>query len=154
MTDDVITAKLPDYACVVKTAREATTPRERLEFLSELLRVIPPENFDMSDWQYRSARAQQRRWCGTAGCIAGWAAVFWNSNKFNSPRYEGAEALSLTYEQAESLFVPGGVVLYDVTPTQAADVIDNYLATGEIDWNPVRVAQGLPPLLPGDLDDD
>jgi hypothetical protein len=48
------------------------TPNERLAHLAALLRTVPIQRFDMTDW-HRSGGVQAEPACGFAGCAVGWA---------------------------------------------------------------------------------
>jgi hypothetical protein len=111
-----------------------TTPRERLEYLRDFLRVLPPERFDMSE-----ARVVDRG-CGTVACIGGWAKVLFGLSGFLS---EVGAGLGLTEQKADELFIwVTGHRYVDVTPQMAALVIDNAIRTGrerKAGWRPGKI---------------
>lgn len=131
--------------------RAITEPRERLVALSAFLRGLSPERFDMGyfssvvgdpEGEYISA-TQIRTDCGTTACIAGWAVALFTVNERADGSGLAKNMLGLTDQQAGTLFYANStaydddeeaVAYWDATPTQAANVIDNYLATGVIDW--------------------
>lgn len=124
-----------------------TDPKERLMYLRDFLRELPPERFDMTDflrWQRGgSATAEEvSNHCGTAACIAGWAHVKFDPTN-TSYCYSDDVAqplLGLSDDAAEALFYPAGTEMSDgqsgymATPTQAANVLDHLIQTGEVDW--------------------
>ncbi|MGH6957858.1 MAG: hypothetical protein ACREEW_14425 [Caulobacteraceae bacterium] len=77
--------------------------------------------------------------CGTVACIAGHAAVLANPREsfYDIGIYsEARDWLGLNNFQAFDLFEPGEVDDYGaVTPQMAADVIDNLIDTGEVQWS-------------------
>jgi len=48
---------------------------DRLLRLVDFLRELPPENFDMSDWN-SSGYVKKKPACGTRACIGGWSTLF------------------------------------------------------------------------------
>lgn len=73
--------------------------------------------FNMAEWH-----------CGTVGCIGGWAEYLFAD--------EARESLGITLRMASDLFWPDDVGPYvEITPLQAAAVLRNLAATGEVDWS-------------------
>lgn len=96
--------------------------------------------------------------CGTCACIAGLACIMFDQEHvhrdgdvvawFGGDQAEGRdvhllstaeEALGLGHLQATQLFYPdiGTFAWHRITPDEAADVIDNLIATGKVDWSAV-----------------
>lgn len=138
-----------------------TTPRARLEYLRDFLRRLPRERFYignyvstvLDDIKISAADTAVLHQCGTAACIAGWAAHLFSPESVNAvcgseqddwgeAHYFAAGALGLTDEEACQLFVPldSATPWRDIAPTQAAAVIDHLLKTGEVDWSVATVA--------------
>lgn len=99
--------------------KSLTEPRERLEYLRDFLRELPPERFDM-------AIVEEHRECGTVACIAGWRDHLFGDCDVFPPTANHAE-----------LFMPRGWCdrSFAPTPTQAANVLDHLLRTGDVDWS-------------------
>jgi len=85
--------------------------------------------------------------CGTVGCIGGWLWILMNAESIEKDEKDGHfhltdEQMGLVDDYVESnggnmkeLFYPPGVFSYKaITPAQAAKAIDNYLETGDPDW--------------------
>lgn len=126
-----------------------TTPRERLEYLRDFLRELPAERFDMGDWYTvngvgRSLSALRKTAgdivhdCGTAACIAGWAAAIFAPDTRSYAVFAAERALGLDDVTAAALFVPDGFARAGYTPYEASRVLDHLLATGEVDWSVAR----------------
>lgn len=119
--------------------KSLTTPRERLIYLRDFLRNLPREKFNMIGWIVggrRRAQAMSHK-CGTTCCIGGWAAVL-----FGTKNIDGVAAqnlLGLNDTQATQLFYGMGMrnykLYYDLTNSQAANIIDHLINTGEVDWS-------------------
>lgn len=78
--------------------------------------------------------------CGTAACIGGWAIALFQPNTKVSDvlAYMAAPLLGINDEDAHALFY--SFTNSRITPIQAAGVIRNFVATGYVDWIPVRSA--------------
>jgi hypothetical protein len=83
-------------------------------------------------------------WCGTCCCNAGMTIMlfepltYWDKSP-RFPAYQLAQKLlGLDDDEAEQLFIPDPrfcpLDWEKVTPEQSADVIDNLIATGKVDW--------------------
>lgn len=143
-TDFVVT-ETP--APVVRDPRSITDPRERVAYLRDFLRELPPERFDMASLYSKHGRDTYMhgngeaisyvKGCGTAACIAGWTiAVFAPKVRVREGAPIAEDLLGLTDLQGNDLFLPSGFTQQDfATPAQAANVLDHYLATGKIDWS-------------------
>ena len=81
--------------------------------------------------------------CGTAACIGGWAVALFqpNAKVFDVRAYMAAPLLGINDEDAHALFY--SFVDSRITPAQAAGVIRNFVATGYVNWIPVRTALDL-----------
>lgn len=112
-------------------AEVQTKTKERLRRLSEHLKSLPHEQFDMRQTKFQ---------CGSPSCIGGWAL------KLNGEKPTGAwnatELPGLTHIQALHLFYPGlefelrsNSSPYGATPQQAARVLDHLIETGNVDWS-------------------
>lgn len=98
----------------------------------DLLSNLPDERFGMRAWRSgdnHMADARLLHDCGTAACIAGWAAVYATSDGHISIR--AAEALGLTNEQAMRLFEPPNL---NRSRSEAVQVLEHFRDTGEITW--------------------
>lgn len=122
-TDFVVT----EVPAPVRDPKSITDPRERVAYLRDFLRELPPKKFNMADWH-----------CGSAACIGGWVENLWFYGR-SRPSQEVADALGL---RSPDLFYPWGqhadgrdICGPLTTPTEAANVLDHYLATGKIDWS-------------------
>lgn len=84
-------------------------------------------------------------WCGTLACNAGITIMlffplsYWIDGP-RVPAYSLAqEILGLTNDEAEDLFIPDPQECpYDwekITPEQSADVVDNLIVTGRVNWH-------------------
>lgn len=121
--------------------KSLTEPRERLEYLRDFLRErAPVELFDMGTCG--DVDDVPMAWCQTPSCIGGWGRVL-----FNSPtgiEHVGRTLLGLPEMKVDALFFPCGAGLPQVglgsmpnraTPTQAANVLDHLIRTGEVRWD-------------------
>ena len=122
-----------------------TVYRDRMIRLRDFLAVLPDEKFNMS--RYSSVDFVEHT-CRTPACIAGWTPVVFNERTLTQGEknildpYAVRDYLGLTTEQAVALFRSGmPVELYRWTTRDAVRVIDQFLATGVIDWDAARVAQ-------------
>lgn len=124
-----------------------TEPRERLAYLRDFLRALPPSRFNMSYFSHAPAddehdlRATRiRSDCGTTACIAGWAVALFTYSDVADGMGVASTLLGLPIDVAEPLFYAGMDLdtdrggEWDATPAQAADVLTHLLATGEVDW--------------------
>lgn len=75
------------------------TPQQRknVETWIEILREVPPDQFDMEDW-YLSGPT-----CGTTACALGWAALSDKLPEFSMIFYEGY------YHKCREYFIVSGV---------------------------------------------
>ena len=79
--------------------------------------------------------------CGTVGCAMGLAEVLWPDKRLMcagnlAARLFPREKWTKSFD-FEKIFVPP-VVFNRVTPAMVADVIDDYLATGNVRWRTVH----------------
>lgn len=95
--------------------------------------------FDMGNW-WKECYDKKGWFCGTVGCIAGWAEHVGEVN-FRGALYEHGKKLP----QLEELFyvqsLEGVVELSAITPKQAAAALRNYLTTGRPCWAEVLAPQ-------------
>lgn len=114
-----------------------------LRRLSELLRNLPPEKFDMKHWSYGSACGDIHE-CGTKACIAGWSTVVFDDLKLEVTPGCSHTALvhtdtrGLHYDEYEAIVASWGIsyteaqnlcssnLLYN-SPTDAADGLDELI---------------------------
>ena len=112
--------------------------REAIQQVIDLIRNSPPGiNFDMSHFAGLHD-------CGTAACIAGYAIAMKVKSYSSDDIYAvigadfiqpAAEILGLTYEQGDALFLPGCFDGWEkITPAHAIAVLNDLLATGEVNW--------------------
>lgn len=92
--------------------------------------ILSEERFDMRVIFSRSSE------CGTVGCIGGWMAVC--MGRAHPDLFIGRDCS----DSLGPLFYPWkknreGFEIHDATPAQAVRAIDNFLATGEPDWERV-----------------
>lgn len=122
--------------------RTLTTPRARVEYLRDFLRRLPEEQFDMCK---ASQRGDGRLgYCQSPACIGGWAVAIFRVR--TDCIEEAGDVLGLDVRRTADLFYPGLTLQrmgddgdpYDATPSDAADVLDHFLNTGEIDWSAAR----------------
>lgn len=120
-----------------------TTTRDRVIRLRNFLATLPPEKFDM--WSIGNPTdAAKMGTCNTPACIGGWGCAL-----FGIPSlFDVADYLGLSDAHQMALFYPSGAGHLNgkprrmangthaskATPQQAVQVLDHYLATGEIDW--------------------
>lgn len=133
---------------------QLTTPRARMEYLRDFLRALPAERFYIGnyvsvptpDGRRGGDSTEALRDCGTAACIAGWAAYLFDGspiscalpNTGETEAHEAAaELLGLNEDEAYALFIP--IVLAgrwnDITNADAALVLDHLIRTGRVDWS-------------------
>lgn len=115
-----------------------TDPRERLRYVSDFLKKLPREQFNMNEagrW-----RDGEMGWCRSPACIGGWArALFRFHAAYSELEAVGERLFALPWDDAHALFYPGSTEgAYAATPSEAARVIDHLLATGEVDWSVFR----------------
>ncbi len=104
----------------------------------ELARIIREGlegvRFDMVSFSHR---------CGTAACIGGYAVaqyspVLWQTRDLVAIGDEAQRLLGLVDgEQSGQMFAPwssGGPKSQDITPAMAADTLEHYALTGEVEW--------------------
>jgi hypothetical protein len=112
--------------------------RERLTILRDHLASLPDERVDMR-WYvsgegagFPDAPVKLLDECGTAACIAGWAAYLFEV----SP--EGAfEPLSLTADQSSELFFPDDFSCGHLTRADAITAINSMLENPSDDARPI-----------------
>lgn len=118
------------------------TPRERLVFLRDFLRELPPERFDMGD--SGDSEDAGTGSCGSPACIGGWSrALFGNPGApWDCIATIGASVLDLRRDVAWALFYPDSEIClapyrsaYTAQPAEAANVLDHLIRTGEVDWS-------------------
>lgn len=130
---------------------------ERLQQLAAHLRTLERTQFDMREWfMNRKPVSTKDGWveydCGTPACIAGHAVAMFHELDLRAPLVEqlgmhtvctlAEELLDLQMNQSIPLFMPpetsaDGIRMYDATPQQAAEVIEHFINTGEVDWQRV-----------------
>lgn len=118
-----------------------------------------PDGFSFNMARWLNIEGTPDNWCGTSCCIAGAAVAFhgfklplWEQNYLRDVgrnsvsdvvdddgneiliRDQAQALLGLTYEQAESLFVPRHKPLEAITPAEAAQAITHLIETGEVQW--------------------
>ena len=82
--------------------------------------------------------------CGSPACIGGWLVEKFQHPKDDDIRDAGRLLLGLTFDQAADLMFPARLNMgdgenpYRAGPTDAADVLDHLLNTGEVDWSVAR----------------
>lgn len=149
-TDFVVT----ETSAPVRDPRSITDPRERVAYLRDFLRDLPPIRFDMGESGDKEDAGTGT--CGAPACIGGWTRAFFERRgaEYRGICSIGEDVLSLPSHIAYDLFYPGGEdnllrdgkSAYRATPAQAAAVLDHYLATaydaagnptgaGKIDWS-------------------
>jgi hypothetical protein len=137
------TTELP---LIERDPKSITDPRERLMYLRDFLRRLPSERFDMNYFAYSAeldsihvSAEQVRAGCGTTACIAGWCEALFTDNLDVHGTTPAQGLLGLSDGNSSSLFYAndtedGRLAYWDATPTQAANVLDNLLKTGVVDW--------------------
>lgn len=123
-TDFVVT----ETPVPVRDPKSITDPRERVAYLRDFLRAMPTDSphFNYLDWHSTTP-------CGTSACIGGWASELFVNSAFRYSIPEARKAMGLTERQGEDLFFNSDGI--GSNAHQAANVLDNYLATGWIDWS-------------------
>jgi hypothetical protein len=86
--------------------------------LREFLADLPPEKFDMSEWNT---------------CIAGYAISLWDPSELTYPFADAQEILGLTDEQATQLFIPSGPS-HTHTLEAAIATLDHLIETDDVVW--------------------
>jgi hypothetical protein len=142
------------------------TPRELLVYTVEFLRENP-ERHEQGQWMTDVVQAAAtvgptagpdtitaavlapENECGTAGCVAGWGALFAGYHQLRDGHYEyvvdengreylmqeaAREAFALSYDQAENLFA--GTNEIDDIVTMLDRLIDNPLADLDLNHDP------------------
>lgn len=108
-----------------------TDPKERLMYLRDFLRELPPERFSI--WEPRPSV------CGSPACILGWARTLFFPEGHYVPREVAESALRLTPEMGADLFWMGDganvVMKHNPVPTEAANVLDHLIQFGVVDWS-------------------
>lgn len=112
-----------------------------LRRLSQCLREMSPEKFDMSHWSANQCGdPADLHACGTAGCIGGWSTLFFDCLHISRPsdisshtdlfcnvggRYSGYGAVALAWgvSKTEAEVICCSTRVYE-SPADAADVID------------------------------
>lgn len=106
---------------------------DRLEMVATRIEHMGPDQFDMGEW-----------WCGTAGCIAGWAEVILHELGHENLKEDTADNwLGLDGLTANRLFIPSsadyGHGIYLATGAEAARVVRHLILTGRVDCSLVRI---------------
>jgi hypothetical protein len=134
-TDFVVT-ETP--APVVRDPKTITDPRERVAYLRDFLRSEAGDMFDMRT--PGTLRIEDGKWCGTAGCFHGWTRALFGSGQEDDDW--SAEMLGIpNASRIKGLFYPmenlpdGSRAIALRDPQRAANVLDHYLSTGQIDWS-------------------
>lgn len=132
-TDFTATVRMLD-----RDPKSLTEPRERLEYLRDFLRELPSHKFTMQSWGHNLTKEH----CGSPGCICGWTnSLFPESPLFIGDTDAAGLALGISWRAAKELFEPvveqreDYTVYRSATPTQAANVLDHLIRTGEVDWS-------------------
>lgn len=105
---------------------EVTARDRMIQLRDHVAYKVRDKDFDMRYWH-----------CGTSACLGGWVENLFFDGKNTSSDVVGAK-VGLDDEQSWKLFYPTGVSLASITRDCAVAVLDNYLATGEIDWSVAR----------------
>jgi hypothetical protein len=135
---------------------------ENCQLLLDTLRSLPEIGDDTEADGF--SMAQYKHACGTPSCMAGYAAWLKEGKPKNMKTkiYQvfdaGAEWLGINYDTAEALFIPykhnkldeQGISTDDITPQEAAEVLQNYLDGGVVDWYAVLVKRYETPAILGD----
>ncbi len=124
---------------------------ENIRKTIDAIRAEKIARFDMSNW------CVEKNHCGTAACIAGFAALI-DTDHVKSPRGDrwsffaigdsqidaniryvdevAQDFLGLTTDQAHDLFMPDilRVPLREVSAENAIKVLENLIETGDVDW--------------------
>lgn len=135
-TDFVVT----EVQAPVRDPKTITDPRERVAYLRDFLRELPPEKFAMQTYAQNAAgdeieTAQEFHACGTAACICGWAMVNFTDHDDLGDHEIASATLGIHRDDAFGLFVPDHKDRSLITNLEAANVLHHYLATGKIDWS-------------------
>lgn len=96
------------------------------------------EHFYMGGWELS-------RECGAVRCIAGWA-LFLNGRTIlgKGPiriMEEAAEILGISWNTACELFNPTASIMRSATAEETAQIIDHFIATGEVNWSFVDISK-------------
>lgn len=84
-----------------------------------------------------------RNWCGTAGCIAGYAVAkyepaIWGKANAGDPHIPAVakKLLGLDSTAKRTLFreTEGRATLDNINPAMAAATLENYAMTGKVEW--------------------
>lgn len=128
MTYDATDFVATETPAPVVDPKSITDPRERMAYLRDFLRALPERSphYSYDSWHRTEV-------CGTACCIGGWAATFFlDAGRLYSIK-EAAEDFGVPERLSDDLFFNGEGM--SSTAHKAANVLDHYLATGEIDWS-------------------
>ena len=119
--------------------------RKKLEDIAGRILTLKDGQFNMSGWwaedrtTYFETFANADDWCGTAGCIAGWACHFEGNVKLGNQTHRAedraTEILGLDLLQSRMLFMPvydWGCSLPEITKEQAVNEL-LYLAQSNDD---------------------
>lgn len=113
--------------------KSLTEPRERLEYLRDFLRArVKPKQFDM--WGIPDPHDTGTGKCGSPACIAGWALALMGDDYLCIIEV-GPKMFGLTPSASMDLFGEITPVKARATPTQAANVLDHLIRTGEVRWD-------------------
>lgn len=114
-----------------------------LQLADALEHGLPAMQFDMSYWLHTTD-------CGTAGCIAGHAAILSGKYPTDGSYFEtnahdvSNDFLELTDEMSNHLFTPSSdtrgfsynlFTYREITAPMAAAVVRHLAETGEVDWS-------------------
>ncbi len=131
-----------------------------LRRLSELLRNLPPQKFDMKNWSH-GIKCCDVHECGTKACIGGWSTLVFEDLKltvttighdhtsltYTDPdgmHYDEYDAVAtvwgISFQEAHDLCSPN--IQYNA-PTAAADQLDKliekyFIGTGDAGYHDVR----------------
>jgi hypothetical protein len=126
---------MPYDATTFEPQTEADVCRGRMLQLRDFLAGLDEARFDMRRW--RADAADLAPWsqgeCGTVACIGGWAEILFGGE---DDMGKAGALLGLSVLESVRLFAPYGIFERwgEITTAQAVQVLDHYLATGEIDW--------------------
>lgn len=122
--------------------------RDRMLRLRDFLAGLPPAAFNMGQWHGDDeVLAEPIHGCKTSACIGGWACDLFGLDYRRAEEDSGQLAalyLGLSPDQRRDLFIPhvvhptmGYIDPEVITLPEAIETLDEFLATGEIDWSHV-----------------
>lgn len=126
-----------------------TDPKERLMYLRDFLRQLPPDRFDMNRFAYAGegvdyiSAERVRTDCGTTACVAGWCVALFTDDADIDGSWRARDLLALSDEQSSILFYANAwdpedeerPTYWGATPQDAANVLEHLIQTGEVDWS-------------------